>query len=88
MNLPQKKNGLKENLAGTDLFIYSDTGEELQVLNSSALFVWSLCDMVPVEDIADILKKIYPDARIEELKRDTGECINQLIESGLLVASS
>ena len=81
-----KREGLKESLAGNELFIYSQAGEELLVLNRMALFVWSLCDDHDETETLDVLAELYPDADRERLKSDILESLALFEDRGLLEA--
>ena len=85
MNRPVKKKGLTENLAGSDLFIYADDGQELVILNRSALFLWSLCDgRHGPDEMEEVLGEIYPDVGSETLRADIAACLDSFREKGLL----
>lgn len=86
MGMPTKRRGLRENLAGSELFIYDGTGEELSVLNASALFVWSLCDGAhDVTRMGEILSEIYPDVPLPVLRDDIETCLRTFQQKGLIV---
>ena len=84
MSLPAKREGLKENLSGSDLFIYDASGEELTVLNQSALFIWSLCEDHDVAAMTKVLAEIYPDAAATELEDDIRICLDSFREKDLV----
>jgi hypothetical protein len=85
MEQPVKKKGLTENLAGADLFIYADDGQELMILNRSALFIWSLCDgRHGPGEMEGALAEIYPDTAGETLRADIAACLDSFRDKGLL----
>ena len=82
---PQKRPGLTENLTGQELFIYDAGGQELTVLNRTALLIWSLCDgSHPVAEMIPVLAAIHPDAPPDRLREDLLACLTSFAESGLL----
>ena len=88
MRLPAKRPGLKENLTGSELFIYEATGEELSVLNASALFIWSLCDGThDSARMVEMLSEIYPDVSQNRLREDIDACLRSLRQKQLIVGS-
>lgn len=78
-----KQTGLKESLAGNELFIYSESGDELLVLNRTALFVWSLCDDHDEAEMLAVLEELYPDTDRSRLTQDIRESLALFREKGL-----
>jgi len=86
MRTPTRRPGLKENLTGSELFIYDAAGEELSVLNASALFIWSLCDGAhDITRMGEILSEIYPGVLPGDLREDIDACLRSLQQKGLIV---
>ena len=86
MSNPNKRSDLTENLSGGELFIYDDEGSELTVLNTTALFIWSLCDGDhSPKEITEVLADIYPDAPADQLRNDIEGTLQRLRDKQLLV---
>ena len=79
-----KSPDLNESLSGSDLFIYSDSGEELLVLNQSGLFIWSLCEDYDEAGILEQMACLYPDADPGALQTDIRACLSHFEAKGLL----
>ena len=84
MSLVVKRQHLKETLTGADLFIHDQSGEQLVVLNASALFVWSLCADHTVTKMVDVLCEIYPENPAPQLEEDVRRCLAGFLAQGLV----
>jgi hypothetical protein len=81
----QKRAGIREHLAGDELFLYDAQGEELTVLNKTALLIWSLCDGAHSdEEIRTLLAEIYPEAPPETVAADVDSTLQSFRDQGLL----
>ena len=82
---PRQRPGLTQNLTGHELFIYDASGQELTVLNRSALMIWSLCDGThTLPQMLDVLSDIYSDVEPGDLEKDVNRCLDAFTEKGLI----
>jgi hypothetical protein len=85
LHRPCKRDGIAENLSGHECFLYDGQGQTLTVLNTSALFIWSLCDGEHAEDdILAVMHQIYPDAPPDLLKADIRRILDGFMGQELL----
>lgn len=80
----RKRKGIKETLIGDELFLTDEKGEELVVLNASALFAWSLCADHTEEEMVEVLAELYPEVEKEVLVTDLRAALQRFSDSGLL----
>jgi hypothetical protein len=83
--VPAKRKDLEETLTGSELFIHDASGEQLVVLNATALFAWSLCEDHSVPEMTEVLAEIYPDTPRDRLEHDARSCLAGFLEKGLLL---
>lgn len=84
---PTRRSGLTENLTGQDLFIYDGDGQELTVLNRTALMIWSLCDGDHDRDqMLEVMSGIFPEAPADTLATDLDRCLRDFREKALLAS--
>lgn len=85
---PARKPGIWVRRAGDEIIVYDPEKESINVLNSSALAIWELCDgqTLPEEMIEAIcdLSKLHPDVITEDVQRILAE----FDEKGLLTWAS
>ena len=79
-----KRPELREALVGNELFIYSESGEELLVLNRTALFVWSLCDDHDDDEMMTVLEELFPEAGRTRLAEDVRQSLDLFVREGLV----
>jgi hypothetical protein len=80
----KKVEGLVENLVGHELFISSPAGDELLVLNRSALFVWSMVEDHETQEMLSVLGRLFPDAGEDRLVADIHDSVKAFREAHLL----
>jgi hypothetical protein len=81
----QKRDGIREQVAGDELFLYDESGDELTVLNRTALLIWSLCDgNHSPEQMADLLSKVYPEVPPDQILADVRATLQDFKEQSLL----
>ena len=70
---PERKPGVWVRRAGDEIVVYDPTTEDINVLNSSALAIWELCDgkTLPEEMVAAVvdLSGLHPDIISEDVER-------------------
>lgn len=81
----QKRDGIREQVAGDELFLYDESGDELTVLNRTALLIWSLCDgNHSPEQMGDLLSKVYPEVPPDQILADVRTTLQDFKEQSLL----
>jgi hypothetical protein len=81
----QKRDGLREQVAGDELFLYDESGDELTVLNRTALLIWSLCDGChDATQMADLLSKVYPEVPPNQILADVQSTLDDFKTQSLL----
>ena len=81
----RQRAGLREHLAGDELFVYDAGGEQLTVLNKTALVIWSLCDGRHAQDeIERLLAEIYPEIERDALASDVQATLRSFRKKGLV----
>ena len=87
-NILMRAPDLIYNNIGEDVVILGKDGEELITLNSTAAFIWKLCDgKVSENDVVNMLYEQF-SADYETIQNDVHETISLFINKGLLERSN
>lgn len=80
-----KRNGIREQRIGNELYLFGADGEDLSVLNATAMLIWSLCDgQHGRDDMLKIMSEIYPAADTGQLADDIEQCLSGFQAQGLI----
>ena len=85
---PTKKKDIHARKLGAEWLLYDSSSEKLHVLNSSAEFVWRLCD--GNHDLAAIKAKMREKYDIHDERKlddDIGNILKELTQIGVLQGS-
>lgn len=67
------------------MFLYDESGDELTVLNRTALLIWSLCDgHHDAGQMADLLSKVYPEVPPNQILADVESTLDDFKTQSLL----
>lgn len=84
-NNPIKKEGVNAEQMGNEWMLYDTQEGAVHVINSTAAFIWQLCDgSNSIEDIKKELMQSYDVADDTELDKDIDKILNHFDELGVL----
>ena len=83
------RQGLIAKRLGNELFLHDASGEELLVLNTTAMLIWSLCDGThDVTQMLEVLTDLFPHAPTQELEKDLKDQLEEWVQAGVLAIHS
>ncbi|MBN1848686.1 MAG: PqqD family protein [Deltaproteobacteria bacterium] len=84
-NNPLRKENISARKMGEEWMLYNSDDESVHVINSTAEFVWRLCDgSNSLDEIKQEIAKTYNISDSTDLNKDVDAIINQFQELGIL----
>lgn len=84
-NTPQRKKDLSITKSGGQAVLIEKQGNQVHVLNKTALEVWNILDGTKsIADIAKIIRSKFSVPENRDVEKDVNEIINQFKQLGLL----
>lgn len=89
MTTYQKNNSLTEKRLGNELFLHNDSGDQLLVLNTTSMLIWSLCDGThTLEQMLDVFIDLLPDVPSRELEKDIHEQLEEWVRGEYILTAT
>jgi hypothetical protein len=85
---PVKKEGILSRKTGDEWVLYDTEKKSVHIVNSTAEFVWSLCDGThTLKDIADRMRDTFNVPEGADLEKSVDEIIRNFSDLGIMETS-